>query len=493
MRLPISETSRAVLIGTSTYSADSGFESLPTVAANLAEFETLLRTRTGLRHVTVALNPSGSVVFGEVLETAVDEAEDVLLFYFSGHGVTAGGDLALTHTASRSSMPGLTTVRYSDIREGIRASRAKIKIVILDCCHSGKAFGTGTLAGDQDEALKDLAVIDGTYVLTATDTKTKFAAASGPDGCTAFTGTLLRVLRAGAASSDEYMSMATVFPLLRTRLRAAGFPDPKASGRDTASEIALVRNARRIPATSGSSTTSGNRATSPTTDRLDATVQVNRGIALAQQGRSHDAVTVYQQVIDSYGDDPALREQVAQALYNWGIELGVQGRSEEKSAVHSQLIDRYGDDPALALRVQVAKALAEQGAYQQVIDRYGDDPALALRIEVATALVDWGNLRAYRSEKFVPAALVDYQKVIDRYGDDPDPALREQVAKAMVNRASDLLNPRIASITPPADRQRNRKEALATYQQVIDRYGNGGTTAALREQVRRAVEGLRNA
>jgi len=39
-------------------------------------------------------------------------------------------------------------------------------------------------------------------------------------------------------------------------------------------------------------------------------------------GRSADALAAYQQVVDRYGDDPALREQVAKALYNTGIELG---------------------------------------------------------------------------------------------------------------------------------------------------------------------------
>jgi TPR repeat protein len=242
MGLPDSERSRAVLIGTSDYSVRSGFPSLPAVAKNIAEFERLLRFHTGLGHVHVANNPTDAEAFIEALQPAIDEAEDLLLFYFSGHGVALDDDVGLTYTASRADKPSWTSVPYSSIREEILASRAAVRMVILDCCHSGKAFGANSLAADQDEALSDLAVIEGSYVLTATDNKTKFASAVGRDGCTAFTGALLDILQAGSPSSGEFLTMASLFPLLRRKLKGANLPTPKCSGSDTASRLALVRN-----------------------------------------------------------------------------------------------------------------------------------------------------------------------------------------------------------------------------------------------------------
>lgn len=266
MQLPDSRSSRAVLIGTSTYATDSGFESLPSVAVSLTEFAKVLRDETGLEHVRIVADPHDSDCFIDALQPAVEQAKDVLIFYFVGHGV-ALPDLSLTHCRSRTVNPRWNTVPYSNIREEILASTARVKMVILDCCHSGKASGTTTLAGgDVHQTLEDIAAIDGSYVLTATDTKTKFAAAVGASGCTAFTGALVDVLRTGHASDDEYLSMDVVFPLLRTKLKAANLPAPRASGNNTASKLALARNARwtglrtgRLSATARWSSATGRR------------------------------------------------------------------------------------------------------------------------------------------------------------------------------------------------------------------------------------------
>lgn len=249
MRLPHSERSRAVLIGTSTYAADSGFAPVPQVAENLARFAALLRELTNLTHIEVLADPGSPEDFARALEPAVDAAEDLLLFYYAGHGVTIGNnstELALTHRGSTLRRSGYSTLPYTVIRDDIRASRAAVKVVILDCCHSGKAFGHAALAGDDDnEALRELAEIEGAYVLTAA---TKFAAAQGPDGCTAFTGMMLRLLRAGDPDAGEYLSFARLFPLLDAALRRSGYPRPRATGRNTAAELALARNVAWAPA-----------------------------------------------------------------------------------------------------------------------------------------------------------------------------------------------------------------------------------------------------
>ena len=71
-------------------------------------------------------------------------------------------------------------------------------------------------------------------------------------------------------------------------------------------------------------------------------------------------------------------------------------------------------------------------------------------------------------------ALAAYQQVIDRYGDDPAPALRERVAAALYTQGVVFGNlGRFA-------------EALAAYQQVIDRYGED-PTPKMRKRVERAT------
>ncbi|MBH0120022.1 caspase family protein [Rhodococcus sp. CX] len=258
MRLPDSELSRAILIGTSTYAAESGFGSLPSVSKNLIDLESFLADNTGLRHIKAVSNPPDANAIVDALETAIDEASDLLLFYYAGHGVAPGGELKLTHSSSRLDRAKYTTVDYSAIREDILRSHAAIKFVILDCCYSGAAFGSGTMAAGSSDpgiALDELSVIEGAYVLTATDTRTKYAESTGPGGCTAFTGTLLKVLKSGIPSGHELLTIGEVFPILKSQLRSANNPIPRARGGNSASSLALTRNAQQSKLTAKASST----------------------------------------------------------------------------------------------------------------------------------------------------------------------------------------------------------------------------------------------
>lgn len=242
MRLPDAELSRAVLIGTATYPVDSGFTPLPSVTRNLEGLAAALRSRAGIADVTVVVDPVDARDFRNALRSAISEAEDVLLFYYAGHGVAVHDDLGLTHIRSESDAPGYTSVRYRDLRADIEASHAAIKVVVLDCCHSGKAYGAQYLAGNDRDVFADLTEISGAFVLTATDAISKFAAEVGPNGYTALTGALLEVLESGYPSADEFLTLNTVYTLLRRRLRAGNHPTPKSRGTNSAAQLALARN-----------------------------------------------------------------------------------------------------------------------------------------------------------------------------------------------------------------------------------------------------------
>jgi hypothetical protein len=129
----------------------------------------------------------------------------------------------------------------------------------------------------------------------------------------------------------------------------------------------------------------------------DVSAAINVGVLLGQLGRSREALVVYDDVIARYADAPALREQVARALFNKGVTLGQLGRSREALVVYDDVIARYADAPVL--REQVASALVNKGA------RLG---------------------QLGRSEE----ALVVYDDVIARYADAPEPVLRQAVAMA---------------------------------------------------------------
>ena len=90
----------------------------------------------------------------------------------------------------------------------------------------------------------------------------------------------------------------------------------------------------------------------------------NKGVTLGALERSEEAIAVYDEVVARFGDapDPTLREQVARALFNKGVTLGALERSEEALAVYDEVVARFGDDAATGVREQVAKALVNKGA-----------------------------------------------------------------------------------------------------------------------------------
>ena len=71
-----------------------------------------------------------------------------------------------------------------------------------------------------------------------------------------------------------------------------------------------------------------------------------------------DAIAVYDDLIGRFGtaSEPALREQVAAALYNKGGALSAVGGPEESIAVYNDLLARFGTASEPAIRQWAAKA-----------------------------------------------------------------------------------------------------------------------------------------
>ncbi len=65
------------------------------------------------------------------------EPDDLLLFYYSGHGWADSQDTYLIARNGRSIDLPLTAVKLSDVTGIMRAAEARAKIIILDACHSG--------------------------------------------------------------------------------------------------------------------------------------------------------------------------------------------------------------------------------------------------------------------------------------------------------------------------------------------------------------------
>ncbi|WP_369392478.1 MFS transporter [Streptomyces sp. CG1] len=236
-RLPDPDRSRALLIGTGAHADRSDLPALPAVAANLADLRQVLTDpATGSlppQHCVTVADPVTASEVGSPLARLAQEATDLLLVYYGGHGLVDDRGrlhLALPHTDATDIR--WTALPFETLREELADSPAAIRVLVLDCCFSGRAIeamtsGHSTVAGQID--------IAGTYTLASTSAN---AVAYAPEGAThtAFTGALLAALRGPAA-----LNLDQLFDEVRRDLAVRGMPRPQRRVVNNAGDLVLVR------------------------------------------------------------------------------------------------------------------------------------------------------------------------------------------------------------------------------------------------------------
>ncbi|MCX4757049.1 caspase family protein [Kitasatospora purpeofusca] len=244
MRLPDPLRSRIVLVGASTYT-DPDLPDLPAVARTVTDLAALFADPDhGVvpeEHCTVLLDDADLGRVGRKLREAARAAEDLLLVYFTGHGLVGGRrhDLYLALPDSEYADPDFTSIEYDKLRGAVLNSRATTKIIVLDCCFSGRAV-TGTMVGG-DPGTIDRLEVSGTYVLTSAQRDQVSLSPPGEDH-TAFSGRLIRLLREGVVGGPEYLTIDDIYQRLVSLMVAEGLPVPLNSTTDNANLIALGHN-----------------------------------------------------------------------------------------------------------------------------------------------------------------------------------------------------------------------------------------------------------
>ncbi len=146
-------------------------------------------------------------------------------------------------------------------------------------------------------------------------------------------------------------------------------------------------------------------------DWMKALTLLNKGVALGRLDKYEEAIAVYDEVVERFGEsaDLPLREQAAQALVNKGLTLGQIGKSEEEIRVYDELVQRFGESADLPLRDLVANALLNKGVALGQLDKSKEEIAV-------------------------------YDEVVKRFGESADLSLGEPVAKALLYKAGCLLD-----------------------------------------------------
>lgn len=241
-RLADPAASRVVLIGGTRY---TNLPPLPTVANNLAALAAAVADPTlwGLapEHCHAVRDPATP----QAIDAAVREAatgvrpDGLLLFYFAGHGMIdpRTGTLHLAVTGTDRNAVHSTAVPFEWVRRWFLDAPAGARVVILDCCYSGRATdGMGEPA-----AIADQIEIDRTCVLVAAPAN-RTALAPPDEPFTAFTGVLLDMMRHGVPGGPALLDLSTMYRQAVTTQRARNRPLPQMRARNGGERIALVRN-----------------------------------------------------------------------------------------------------------------------------------------------------------------------------------------------------------------------------------------------------------
>jgi Caspase domain len=245
VRAADSARSRIVLFGTPAY-VDKDLPDVPVVANNVADLAAVL-TDPDLggfdpAHCVIVPADADEEKVGDLLMQAAAEAEDLLLFYYSGHAKPERREFYLCLARTKPDRLRFTALRFDDVREAFLGSPARNRVIILDSCYSGRAIGE-TL-GD-DDMLHQLEV-SGTYTLTSASANREALYLPG-ELHTAFTERLLHLLYTGLPEAGELLSLGDIYRELNRRLRAEGLPAPQCCGTQTAESLALARNLLYIP------------------------------------------------------------------------------------------------------------------------------------------------------------------------------------------------------------------------------------------------------
>ncbi|MFI6346109.1 caspase family protein [Streptomyces sp. NPDC050560] len=183
------------------------------------------------------------------LHDAAREATDLLLVYYAGHGHFGGGGSFRLATRESSPERPYHSVKYDEIRDLVQGSPAARKVVIVDCCFSGRAL---PMSDEQVPTALDTEISGACVLTSAAETQRSLCL---PEG-SVFTLELTRLLTEGLSGElpggrrGEHLpdlTMTDVFGALNGRLRdrtveGRPVPQPRMSTRDLGHQIVLARN-----------------------------------------------------------------------------------------------------------------------------------------------------------------------------------------------------------------------------------------------------------
>ncbi len=198
----------ALLVGVSKY--QKGFKPLPSAVKDVAEMKQILENPNlgGFDKVTDLTNPNRQQLEDAIYHLFANrDSDDVVLFYFSGHGVkNMKSNLFFTvpetKKNTREEILPHTGVSAQFVQERMTDCRCERQVIILDCCFSG-AFAKGLTAKDDGKIdIQGLLGGKGRAILTSS-TSMQLSFQQDDSGLSVYTHYLTEGLKTGAASINN--------------------------------------------------------------------------------------------------------------------------------------------------------------------------------------------------------------------------------------------------------------------------------------------------
>ena len=239
--------SRAVLVGASEYTQ---LEPVPAAANSLQRMSRMLTSKMcgwPPDRLSVFSNEFGPGDLPDKLITLFEEAQDVALFYFVGHGqIDLDDQLCLGLVGSRREphRRAATSLQFHSVRRALLDSPARTKILILDCCFAGLASRPSNTLGTPSSLL-DKAAGTGAYTMMASSAYTTawFETDGQEKPQTYFTKYLADLIETGILGESAELRIRTLFIKMRDNLARDLRPIPEDRVVDGASDFIFARNA----------------------------------------------------------------------------------------------------------------------------------------------------------------------------------------------------------------------------------------------------------
>lgn len=169
--------------------------------ANLEDYTELVK------HVYIDQNATrDSIIIG--LNSLVDETRqgDVVMFYFSGHGVQDGSETYFMTIDASSKNPNVKALSFSSLKSSMqKLTEKKVKVVtFMDACHAGAMSGTKGAA----PKLTELNIENAIEFYSCT--KSEESAEDDKLSNGVFTSALITGINGGAANSEGYITVNTL-------------------------------------------------------------------------------------------------------------------------------------------------------------------------------------------------------------------------------------------------------------------------------------------